>query len=181
VKAGKTKTVKALAIVGVASFLMLIRFYGAQLGFIGYVAEGLYPGIISSRSFLRAVMNPERDDAYSAYSILGNRKSLIAHDIAIVHLKSDDDYLWLNAALYLGHIKEPASIPYLIKALRHTAWRSDEEKYELLKELTGKDHGTDFIGWHSWWMEHHEGSTIDWESNLGFSPRIMKKKNKPPP
>ena len=171
----KTITVKALVVVGVVCFLMLIRFYGAQLGAIGFAAEYMYPGIISSTSFLRAIKNPERYDAYSAYGILGDRKSLIAHDIAIVHLKSDDDYLWLNAALYLGHIKEPASIPYLIKALRHTAWRSDEEKHDLLKELTGEDHGTDFIRWHSWWMEHHEGSTINWESNLGFSPRIKEK------
>lgn len=179
-KARKTKTATVVAIVGVVCVIVLIRFYGAQLCIIGYIAENIRPGIISSRSFLRAVMNPERDDAYSAYNILGNRKSVIARDIAIVHLKSDDDYLWLNAALYLGHIEEPASIPYLIKALRHTAWRSDEEKRDLLKKLTGEDHGTDFIRWHSWWMEHHEGSTIDWESNLGFRPRI-KEKTEPSP
>jgi hypothetical protein len=173
----KNRTAKitiAVAIVCVISIFMLIRFYGAQLGGAGFFAEFMYPGIISSDSFLRSIKNPQRYDAYSAYGKLGKRKTLIAHDIAIEHLKSEDDYLWLNAALYLGRIDEPCSIPYLIKALRHTAWRSDKEKQALLVNLTGVDYGVDFLKWHSWWMEQHPGSTINWESSLGHQPRIKK-------
>src|SRR5689334_16492660 len=101
----------ALAI-PVVVVLLVIYFYGAQLGAIGFAADHFFPGIVSSQSYKRAVMHPESNDAYSAYDILGQRRSKLAHGIALQQLSSSDDYLWMNAAQYLACIGDPASIPY---------------------------------------------------------------------
>lgn len=175
VKTAKPVT-KSIAIILVAILalgaVILVHFYGAQFWGFGLMAEHFLPGIVSSQSYKRAVMNPKRDDAYSAYGILGARKSPEAREIALQQIHSDDDYLWMNAAHYLGCIDEHAAIPYLIKALRHTAWRSDEKRRELLVVMTGQDFGTDFAKWRNWWMSQRPSSEIDWESHLGFNPRI---------
>jgi hypothetical protein len=159
-----------LAIVAVIG-LIVIHFWGAQLGWIGYFADRRLPGIVSSQSYKRAVMYPESNDAYSAYGKLARRRSKVAREIALRHLSSTDDYLWMNAAHYLGAIGEPASVPYLIKALRHSASRADEERSELLYRLTGENFGTKFVKWRQWWISEHPDFQIDWESDLGSSPR----------
>jgi hypothetical protein len=165
-----------VALVGFAlAALLSIHFYGAQLGMIGFMADHFLPGIVSSKSYERAVMHPDRDDAYSAYGVLGKRRSPVARDIAMQQLHSEDGYLWLNAARYLGCIREPAAVPYLIKAFRHTAWRADEERRQLLTALTGKDFGTDFAKWRQWWVSQHPDFQIDWDSHLGFNPRVPKR------
>src|SRR5262249_39054358 len=138
--------------VSVLLILMVIHFFGAQLGAIGLGADHFLPGIVSSESYKRAVIHPESSDAYSAYGILGERRSRVAHNIALQQLNSTDDYLWMNAANYLGCIGESASVPYLIKALRHTAWRADDERRQLLVKLTSEDFGTDFAKWQQWWL-----------------------------
>jgi hypothetical protein len=170
------KLIIALAIPVVLA-LMVIHYYGAQLGTVGFMAEHFLPGIVSSQSYKRAVMHPESYDAYSAYDILGQRRSEVAHHIALQQLSSTDDYLWMNAAHYLGSIGDPASIPYLIKALRHTAWRSDEVRRQLLVKLTSKDFGTDFMKWQQWWLSQHPDVQMDWESHLGFQPRLQHEKS----
>ncbi len=169
----QSKQIMAVVIPAVL-VLLIIHFYGAQLGAIGLGADHILPGVVSSQSYRRAVMHPESNDAYSAYDILGERRSEAAHDIALQQLSSTDDYLWMNAAHYLGCIGDPASIPYLIKALRHTAWRADEERRQLLIKLTGKDFGTDFTKWQQWWLSQHPDFQMDWESYLGFQPRLQK-------
>jgi hypothetical protein len=151
--------------------LVVIHFWGAQLGWIGYFADRRLPGIVSSQSYKRAVMHPESNDAYSAYGKLAERRSKVAYQIALRHLSSTDDYLWMNAARYLGAIGEPASVLYLIKALRHTASHGDEQRSESLYRLTGEDFGTDFVKWHQWWVSKHPDFQIDWASDLGPSPR----------
>jgi hypothetical protein len=165
----------AVKVIVTALALLIIHFFGAQLGFIGLMTERFLPHLVSAQSFKRVVMHPESGDAYSAYNILGERRSTVARKIAIVHLNSKDDYLWMNAAQYLGDIGDPASVPYLIKALRHTASRSDSERREVLVKLTGKDYGTDFTKWQDWWLSQHPDSQIDWESHLGSQPRLYQR------
>ncbi len=159
--------IPALIVSGIA----LIYFRGAQLGPVGAMANFMYPGIVSDESFKQAIMHPESSDAYSAYSILATRHSDVAHQIALKDLTSSDPYLWLNAAEYLGAIGDNASVPYLIKALRHTAWREDDETKQRLVSLTGTNLYT-FNGWQQWWIASHPGGHFDWDNNLGFRPRI---------
>ena len=170
------KRIAALAI-SIILVLLVIHFYGAQLGLGFALVDHFLPGVVSSQSLKRAVMHPESNDAYSAYQRLGQRRSEVAHDIALQQVSSIDDYLWMNAAHYLGCIGDSASIPYLIKALRHTAWRSDEERRQLLVKLTSEDFGTDFTKWQQWWLSQHPDFKIDWESHLGFHPRLQHEKS----
>jgi len=152
---------------------VVLHFYGAQLGIVGLTADIMWPGIVSPESYKRAVMHPERDDAYSAYDILGQRHSEVAHQIALQQLNSSDPYLWLNAAEYLGEIGDAKSVPWLIKALRHTAWRGDDKTKASLVMLTGTD-CRNFNGWQDWWLSSHPNSHFDWDSYLGFRPRASK-------
>jgi len=169
----QSKRAVAVAIL-VVFVVLVIHFYGGQLGVVGFAADHFFPGIVSSESYKRAVMDPASNDAYSAYDTLGQRRSKVALDVAQKQLNSADDYLWMNAAHYLGCIGNSASIPYLIKALRHAAWRADGERRRLLVKLTGEDFGTDFTKWQQWWLLQHPNFQMDWESHLGFQPRLQK-------
>lgn len=153
--------------------LCAIYFFGTQLGFIGRLADHMYPGIVSSGSYLRIIEEKKNlSNAYDAYYTLGKRQDPIAIEVALQDIHSDDDYLWLNAGHYLGILKREEATPYLIKALRHTAWRSDAERIDLLHKITGKDFGNDFEAWKKWWITENPTFTIDWSSSLGFRPRI---------
>ena len=105
---------------------------------------------------------------------LTKRRSPVAVPRAIELLNSNDDYIWLNAAIYLGACNRQEAVPYLIKALRHTAWRSDAETALYLRTITGADFDTDFGRWQQWWLASHPDFTFDWDSHLGYSPRITK-------
>lgn len=111
-------------------------------------------------------------EVYSAYSVLRKRNNPIAVSVALKDMHSDDAYLWLNASEYLGVLGRKESIPYLIKALRHTAWRADEEHVTSLEKMTGQTFGTNFSEWKSWWTSLHPDTTFDWDTSLGFRPRI---------
>lgn len=165
--------IPALAALAIAG-LCTIHFFGAQLGFPGDLADHLLPGIVSSRSYLR-VIEEKKDlgDVYDAYYTLGRRRSPVAERQALEDVLSEDDYLWLNAGHYLGILERKEAVPYLIKALRHTAWRSDEERVELLQKMTGKTFGANFAAWKNWWLAGNPGAIpVDWESSLGHNPRI---------
>jgi hypothetical protein len=82
----------------------------------------------------------------------------------------------MNAASYLGSRGHKEAIPYLIKALRHTAWRSDDERVELLRQLTGETFGNSFEDWSNWYRAQPNPIQIDWESSLGHAPRLPKTK-----
>jgi hypothetical protein len=140
--------------------------------FLMSLVEHMAPGLIPASSFARNLDSDDSDLVRESLAHLRNRKDPIAVDRAVELLQSTDDYIWLNAAHYAGVCGRREAVPYLIKALRHTAWRSDDEKIRHLRDLTGQDFGTDFARWHEWWMTQHPDSSIDWTSHLGFSPRL---------
>ncbi len=143
------------------------------LPFILYYAS--YSGrmsLKSSSTLLTIIENKTNlSDVYDAYFILANREDPIAIKLALKDIKSEDDYLWLNASHYLGQMKRVEAIPYLIKALRHTAWRDDEKRVIILQELTSQKIGVNFFLWKKWWMDNNPQKVIDWNSSLGRSPR----------
>jgi HEAT repeat protein len=107
-------------------------------------------------------------------SILKRRRDPIAADRAIRLLHSEDS-TWINAADYLGVCGRQEAVPYLIKALRSSAPRSDIEHVKCLRSLTGQDFGSDFGRWQSWWIGQHPGYQFNWTSQLGpASPSIQK-------
>ena len=151
---------------------VLIHFFGGQLGVIGLFSDRQSPGLFRDQSWYAAASDPSRYDAYSAYNILQRRGTDIAIPLALEDIHSDDPYLWLNAATYLGSHDRKEAIPYLIKSIRHTAWRSVDERVLTLSSLTGVDFGTNFDDWKSWYDSNFPTETIDWNSALGHSPRF---------
>jgi len=130
----------------------------------------LFPSYPSSRALDRNVVNGRGDIVYHSFEILTQRKDPIAVYHAIDMLDSSDDDTWLNAAIYLGACGRQEAVPYLIKALRQTAFRSHDQEAGYLTALTSQNFGTDFAKWKSWWEKTHPDSQMDWNSNLGQSP-----------
>jgi hypothetical protein len=129
----------------------------------------LLPFYPSSRALTRNVEDGSGDIVYDSLKILTQRKDPMAVYLEIGMLQSNDDYEWLNAAIYLGACGRQEAVPYLIKALRHTALRSYDQEAGYLKALTSQNYGTDFEKWKSWWEKTNPDSQMDWNSNLGAS------------
>ena len=133
--------------------------------------ETFAPDLISDEAWRESIAKDPSAHGYSGYSILKDRNSDAAIPEGLRDLKSKDAYVWLNAALYLGSRKRPEAVPYLIKALRHSAWRSDEETVRLLQGLTGQTFGNEFKKWRDWYETQQDRIELDWDSSLGSSPR----------
>ena len=82
-------------------------------------------------------------------------------------LDSDDPYVWLNAALYIGSFGRAEAVPYLIKGLRHRAWQAHAECAADLAAITHQHFGTSFPKWREWWLTTHRSAKFDFDSNLG--------------
>jgi len=165
----KYKALICALIFGAALAVMHLR--GDQMGAFGNLIYDVAPTLISSESFLRTI--EERKDmgnVYDAYYILAKRNDPIAISHALQDLNSKDAYLWLNAASYLGKLQRSEAIPYLIKALRHSAYLSAPERAEMLQAMTGEPIGVDFVRWREWHEANYPDSQINWESFLGPRP-----------
>ena len=162
----------AIVFVVLAVAFMVIFVLAAQrsvsgVGFLNRIAPLLLP----SSQLARNIAGPDPDLQRESLSILADRKDPGAVERAIELLRSDDDYVWLNAAHYVGALNRPEAIPYLIKAFRHTAWRSDNESLSYLSQITGENFGTDFKAWSNWWTVANPSASFDFEQNLGSRPR----------
>lgn len=136
-----------------------------------FIAE-IAPKAIPASTYAQNLDSNDPDLVRESLAHLADRRDPVAVTRAVQLLQSSDDYIWLNAAYYTGVCGRREAVPYLIKALRHTAWRADNQTSECLHSLTGQDFGTNFARWQEWWLAQHPDSTIDWTSHLGFSPRI---------
>lgn len=136
--------------------------------------EHFYPQLITDEAWRESIAKDPTAHGYSGYGILQDRKSDAAIQEGLRDIQSEDGYVWMNAASYLGSRGRKEAVPYLIKALRHTAWRSDDERVELLRQLTGERFGNSFEDWLNWYAVQPNPVQIDWESSLGHSPRLPK-------
>jgi hypothetical protein len=135
------------------------------------------PGVVktlSNSQFMDFLSSGDTNVISETFGALEIRADPFAVEKAKTFLTSKEAYVWLNAAMYLGACKDPASTPYLIKAFRHTAWRSDQRRLKYLREITGKDYGTNFVQWKNWWEEASHNTNFDWDSSLGLAPRVKK-------
>ena len=81
--------------------------------------------------------------------------------MALPLLKHPDPYVWVNAALYLGTVRRPETVPYLIKAgLREFEWAYAGAERDL-HAITGKNFGRDFQKWREWWEKANPDSAFD--------------------
>jgi hypothetical protein len=134
--------------------------------------ERRYPGLLPAQAFARLLDSPDHATIMSGFYFLAKRADPIAVPRAIELLSHRDDYVWLNAALYLGACKRKEAIPYLIKALRHRASMADPDTVRYLHAITGESFGADFERWQQWWMTAHPNFEFDWDSHLGDPPRL---------
>ncbi len=129
-------------------------------------------GVIPAKCSALNLDSRDNDLVRDSLGFLASRADPVAVPEALQLLHSSDDYIWVNAAEYLGACHRQEAIPYLIKALRHTAWRSDEETVRYLRTMTGQPFGAEFDKWHAWWTARHPGQPFDWTSSLGLKPRV---------
>lgn len=157
--------VVALAVMAVACMIPRSTFLSALF-------EHLSPGLVPSSSYVNNLKSNDPDLVRESLAFLRSRKDPAGVSNALPLLQSQDDYVWLNAALYTGACGRQEAVPYLIKALRHTAFRGDPNTVATLSSLTGQNFGNDFSKWQAWWMSRNPNQSFDWKSHLGFSPRL---------
>lgn len=158
----KTILLIVLATAAIFSIRQLTALTSVSMG----LTDLMCPYLLSSKAVARNLNASSGDIVCDSFYVLTKRKDPVAVDRALVLVKSNDAYTWLNAALYLGACGKVESVPYLIKALRHAAWRSKPEEVLYLHNLTGKDFGDDFEKWKAWWEQTHPDAPIDWNSHL---------------
>jgi hypothetical protein len=136
-----------------ASAILLLR--NAATTTAGLTIFEKWPYLVPSETVARNLESRNTNLIYSSLSVLATRKDPLATESALLLLRSHDEYMWLNAALYLGSCENLESVPFLIKGLRHPAWRTHSKCAELLRDLTGEDYGTDAVKWRRWWTQSH--------------------------
>lgn len=152
----------------VAAFVWMIP----RSVFLSGLSEHFSPGLVPSSSYVNNLKSNDPDLVRESLSFLNSRKDPAGVSDALPLLQSQDDYIWLNAALYTGACGRQEAVPYLIKALRHTAWRADPDTLAALTAISGQNFGNDFSKWQAWWISQNPGRSFDWTSHLGFSPRV---------
>ena len=127
----------------------------------------LSPSLMPTSRLVQNLASNDADLQRESLAVLAERKDPAGAAAALPLLKSKDAYVWLNAALYLGSLKRQEAVPYLIKGLRHYAWRAYPDCAADLTAITGKNFGTNAQQWRDWWEQAHQSSNFDFESNLG--------------
>jgi hypothetical protein len=165
----QSKIAVILIALGVAGLAMVgwLMLSSSRLAFL---VETAAPGFVPASHWASFLESGDRDTVLSGFYHLSKRRDAIAVERAIPMLQSTDDYIWLNAAQYLGACEREEAVPYLIKSLRHTAWRSLNERVTWLESITGQTFGRDFAAWKTWWIESHPKTPIAWDTGLGFNP-----------
>ena len=167
------KSIWIIAIVVMAVVLGLLMLRQKSVLPPSVMGEMIVPYLISDEAWRASIAADPTAHGYSGYGILQDRGSDAAIVEGLRDLNSDDAYVWMNASLYLGSRGRSEAVPYLIKALRHTAWRSDGERVELLEKLTNQSFVNDFDLWREWYESQSQVIEMDWTSSLGGSPRLQ--------
>src|SRR5215475_2431367 len=131
-------------LLAVAIFVIGLLWLVPRSMFLMTFVDQMAPGVIPASSYARNLDSKDPDLVRESLAHLADRKNPVAVARAVRLLQSTDDYVWLNAAHYTGVCGRQEAVPYLIKALRHTAWHADNETVLYLRSLTGQDFGTNF-------------------------------------
>jgi hypothetical protein len=165
----KTRRLILLVIPLALAVVVILAAQRTEFGIV--MLQQCAPFLLLSSQLGRNLESTNTDVVRESLGILADRRDPVAVDRAIQLLQSSDDYVWLNAAGYLGAVGRSEAVPYLIKAFRHTAWRSDGERLTDLRRITGQSFPADFHAWSNWWAETHSNATFDFDSHLGPNAR----------
>ena len=154
----------------VGSIYIYFSFHRSHLAF-SFVSFS-HPNLLTDERLLENLESNDDDVILETLAFLHRSQNFQFIELSIPFLESDNEYVWLNAAHYLGVCGRQEAVPYLIKGLRHTAFRADEESVDLLRKLTGQEFDANFGEWYRWWSDTNSHDDMDWESHLGFDPRL---------
>jgi hypothetical protein len=118
---------------------------------------------ISSSTLVANLSSPDRNLVMTSLDLLGQRKDPAGQQQARTLLLSKDDYIWFNAALYLGAINDSQAIPYLIKGLKHPASRAYPDVVRELQAITGQNFGMDQAKWIAWWQQQNPTASFSFK------------------
>lgn len=136
------------------------------------VVNVLAPTLLSTRALADNLRSRDPVLVRETICALNMRDEFSFAEQVLPYLSSNDDLLWLNAAIYLGRAGRQEAIPYLIKAFRHTVNCCDEEVVAILARLTGQTFEADFAQWHDWWSPQHSTKAFSFDDHLGPRPRL---------
>jgi hypothetical protein len=154
-----------VVLVGVGLYALWDHATRSELGmtFLSFISPSLMP----TNRLVQNIQGSDPDLRRESLAILTDRKDPAGLSAALPLLKSDDAYVWFNAALYLGSLNRQEAVPFLIKGLRHYASRAHQDCANDLSAITGQNFGTDFQKWRDWLEKTHPSSGFDFDSNLG--------------
>jgi len=116
---------------------------------------------VSSTTIVSHLDSTDRDLVMTSLGLLSDRHDVSGQAKAYQLLNDQDDYIWLNATLYLGSIGDQKAVPHLIRALGHTASRSYQESATHLQAITGQSYGTDQQKWIDWWQAQNPTQSFE--------------------
>jgi hypothetical protein len=152
----KKRQVEFLATVSLAIAALAIRCPLARTAFAQTTSANPTP----SENIVNNLSSSDADSVMTSLDSLKLRKDPAGQQQARKLLASSDDYLWFNAALYLAAIKDPQAIPYLVKGLKHPAWRAYPEVLRDLQDLTHQRFDMNQATWIDWWKKQNPTSTF---------------------
>lgn len=161
----QSRKLYVLAVVGLLLLVLggwLFLHYGARSEFL-MVMLANRPALMPSGAVAQNLDDETGSLVYSSLGVLANRRYAGAQPKARELLQSTDEYTWFNAALYLGKLRDPAAVPYLIKGLRHPAHIAHAEAVADLQAITGQTIGNDFAAWRQWYVTQHPDQQFDFE------------------
>jgi hypothetical protein len=145
-----------IVIAGLAAMALVIGAYAAYRALtkttLGLVMVGEH---VPAGTLVGNLSSNDQDLVMSSLGTLADSRDKAGQAKARELLASEDDYIWFNAALYLGTIGDTEAVPYLIKGLKHPASRAYPEVVRILEVLTGEHWGMDQAKWIAWWEKGH--------------------------
>lgn len=132
-------------------------YYAATRTTLGLMLSG---DAVSSSTLVNNLDSEDSDLVMTSLELLKGRSDASGQQQARKLLNSSNDYIWFNAALYLGAINDRQAVPFLIKGLKHPASRAYGEVAGDLQALTSQKFGQDQAKWIAWWNQKNPTSTF---------------------
>jgi hypothetical protein len=124
------------------------------------IGVALTGDVVPSSTLIDNLSSDDPDLVMTSLNVLQNRADPSGQKQARKLLSSSNDYIWFNAALYLGAINDQQAVPYLIKGLKHPAYRSYPDVVRELQAITSQTFGMDQAKWIEWWGQQNPRSTF---------------------
>jgi hypothetical protein len=107
---------------------------------------------LTSADLVHMLDSTTADRVNHALQVLKDRGDPSGVAKAFKLMDSSDADTSMNAAIYLGSMKKPEAVPYLLKALPNAEPAYRDDIIRELTNLTSEPFGGDVAAWHRWWI-----------------------------